>query len=344
MLCRVHVPSAPARATEDLEWSQVSGRRNAAGGGTLIEIAGTPDLAGDRRPWLTLRRREAINGYAATLPWVLGFVLFTAGPMLFSAYLIFTEWDLISAPQWIAFGNFTRLANDEVFAEVLSNTLVYTVMTVPFQLVLALAVALLLNLDIWGRNVFRAALFLPSQVPFVATAVLWFIIYHPDYGIANELLGAFGIPGVHWLDDARWVKPALAIIGIWSFGSAMIIFLAGLQNIPPSLREAAAIDGAGRFGSFWHITIPMLSPTIFFNLIIGTIGALQIFVPPYVMTNGGPGNASLMGVHYIYQTGFQNFSMGYASLLSWILFVVILLLTLVQFAIARRWVYYEGDL
>ena len=275
---------------------------------------------------------------------MLGFVLFTAGPMLFSAYLIFTEWDLISAPQWIAFGNFTRLANNEVFAEVLSNTLVYTVMTVPFQLVLALAVALLLNLDIWGRNVFRAALFLPSQVPFVATAVLWFIIYHPDYGIANELLGAFGIPGVHWLDDARWVKPALAIIGIWSFGSAMIIFLAGLQNIPPSLREAAAIDGAGRFGSFWHITIPMLSPTIFFNLIIGTIGALQIFVPPYVMTNGGPGNASLMGVHYIYQTGFQNFSMGYASLLSWILFVVILLLTLVQFAIARRWVYYEGDL
>jgi multiple sugar transport system permease protein len=321
----------------------VSGRRETASGTAVIEIGGPSGLAGDR-PWLTLRRREAINGYAATSPWVLGFVLFTAGPMLFSAYLVFTEWDLISAPRFIAFGNFTRLANDEVFAEVLSNTLVYTVMTVPLQLVLALAVAMLLNLDIWGRNIFRAALFLPSQVPFVATAVLWFIIYHPDYGIANELLGAFGIPPVHWLDDARWVKPALAIIGIWSFGSAMIIFLAGLQNIPPSLREAASIDGAGRVKNFIYITVPMLSPTIFFNLIIGTIGALQIFVPPYVMTNGGPGNASLMGVHYIYQTGFQNFSMGYASLLSWILFLVILLLTLVQFRIARRWVYYEGDL
>lgn len=319
----------------------MTGRRAATGGVDVATSAGSADAA---RPWLTLRRREAINGYASTLPWVLGFALFTAGPMVFSAYLMFTEWDLISAPQWVGLGNFSRLANDEVFAEVLSNTLVYTVMTVPLQLALALAVALLLNLDIWGRNLFRAALFLPSQVPFVATAVLWFIIYHPDYGIANEFLGAVGIPPVAWLDDARFVKPALAIIGIWSFGSAMIIFLAGLQNIPPSLREAAAIDGAGRWSSFWHITIPMLSPTIFFNLIIGTIGALQIFVPPYVMTNGGPGNASLMGVHYIYQMGFQNFSMGYASLLSWILFAVILLLTLAQFQIARRWVYYEGDL
>ena len=300
-----------------------------------------PDTA--VRPWLTLRRREAINGYAATSPWLLGFVLFTAGPMVFSAYLMFTNWDLISAPQWIGFGNFVELAGDEVFAEVLSNTLLYTVMTVPLQLVLALGVALLLNVDIWGRNLFRAALFLPSQVPFVATSVLWFIIYNPDYGLANEFLGKLGVPSVQWLDDARFVKPALAIMGIWAFGGAMIIFLAGLQNIPPMLREAAAIDGAGRIGVFWHITIPMLSPTIFFNLIIGTIGAIQVFVPPYVMTNGGPGNASLMGVHYIYQKGFENFSMGYASLLSWILFVVILLLTMVQFQIARRWVYYEGD-
>ena len=300
---------------------------------------GTPAVP----PWLTLRRREAINGYAATAPWLLGFVLFTAGPMIFSAYLMFTHWDLISAPEWIGFGNFVQLAGNEVFAEVLSNTLLYTVMTVPLQLVLALAVALLLNLDIWGRNLYRAALFLPSQVPFVATSVLWFIIYNPDYGLANEVLGKVGIPPIQWLDDARFVKPALAIMGIWAFGGAMIIFLAGLQNIPPMLREAASIDGAGKLRVFWHITIPMLSPTIFFNLIIGTIGAIQVFVPPYVMTNGGPGNASLMGVHYIYQMGFQNFSMGYASLLSWILFVVILLLTMVQFQIARRWVYYEGD-
>jgi multiple sugar transport system permease protein len=296
-----------------------------------------------RAPWLTLRRREALTGYAAILPWLLGFLLLTAGPMAFSAYLMFTQWDLISKPEWIGFGNFSRLVHDDVFREALWNTVMYTALTVPLQLVVALAVALLLNLDIIGRNVYRAAVFLPSQIPFVATAILWFIIYNPNSGLANELLGKVGIGSVNWLDDAHTVKPALIVMGVWAFGNAMIIFLAGLQNIPMHLHEAAAIDGAGIIGRFWHITLPMLSPTIFFNLIIGTIGALQVFVPPYVMTGGGPGNSSLMGVLYIYQTGFQNFSMGYASVLSWILFLVILFLTLGQFRLARRWVYYEGD-
>ncbi|HEX3812249.1 MAG TPA: sugar ABC transporter permease [Mycobacteriales bacterium] len=294
-------------------------------------------------PWLTLRRREAITGYAAISPWILGFLLFTVGPMAFAGYLTFTKWDLISSPQWVGFANFTQLIHDSVFRRVLLNTLMYTGLTVPFQLIVALGAALLLNLDVWGKNLYRAAMFLPSQIPFVATAILWFVIYNPDHGLANEFLGKLHIPAVQWLTDGRTVKPALIIMGIWAFGNAMIIFLAGLQNVPASLQEAASIDGAGVVSRFWHVTIPMLSPIIFFNLILGTIGALQVFVPPYVMTNGGPGNDSLMGVLYIYQEGFQNFQMGYASLLSWILFVVILVLTLAQFKLARRWVYYEGD-
>lgn len=294
-------------------------------------------------PWLTLRRREALTGYLVIAPWLIGFLLFTAGPMLFALYLTFTKWDLISSPQWAGLANFKQLVHDGVFRAVLLNTLMYTGLTVPLQLVVALGAALLLNLNVWGKNLFRAALFLPSQIPFVATAILWFVIYNPDHGLANELLGKVGVSGVQWLTDGRTVKPALIIMGVWAFGNAMVIFLAGLQNVPISLQEAASIDGAGAISRFWHVTVPMLSPIIFFNLILGVIGALQIFVPPYVMTNGGPGNDSLMGVLYIYQVGFQDFQMGYASLLSWILFLVILILTMAQFRLARRWVYYEGD-
>jgi multiple sugar transport system permease protein len=297
----------------------------------------------EQAPWLTLRRREAITGYAAVAPWMLGFLLFTAGPMIFAAYLTFTKWDLISSPRWVGFANFTQLIHDSVFRHVLVNTLIYTGLTVPLQLVVALGAALLLNLNVHGKNLYRAAMFLPSQIPFVATAILWFVIYNPDHGLANDFLGKLHIPPVQWLTDGRSVKPALIIMGIWAFGNAMIIFLAGLQNVPVNLQEAASIDGAGAVSRFWHVTIPMLSPIIFFNLILGTIGAIQVFVPPYVMTNGGPGNDSLMGVLYIYQEGFQNFQMGYAALLSWILFIVILLLTLAQFKLARRWVFYEGD-
>lgn len=296
------------------------------------------------RSWWTLRRRESLTGYLAISPWLLGFILLIAGPMAFSTYLMFTSWDLISTPRWVGLANVSRLIHDSVFREVLWNTIFYTCISVPVQLALALGVALLLNLEILGRNVYRAAAFLPSQIPYVATAILWFIIYNPNFGVANQILGKFGFSEIHWLDNTHWVKPALIIMSVWAFGNAMVIFLAGLQGIPLHLQEAASIDGADIFRRFVHVTIPMLSPTILFNLIIGTIGALQVFVPPYIMTDGGPGNSSLMGVLYIYQVGFQNFDMGYASLLSWILFLIIMLLTLGQFRLARRWVYYEeGD-
>lgn len=303
----------------------------------------TPVLEGADRPQrrLSLRSREALNGYLMISPWLLGFVIFTAGPMIYSAYLMFTNWDLISAPQFVGLQNFVSLVQDSEFRAVLENTFVYGIIVVPFQLAIALGVALLLNSSVIGTSVFRVACFLPSQVPFVASAVLWLVIFSPQFGLANNVLSIFHIPPQQWLANPNLVKPALAVVGIWGFGNFMVIFLAGLQTIPSHLQEAAEIDGAGPLSRFRNVTIPMLSPTIFFNVVVSIIGAIQAFVPMYVMTNGGPGTSSLTAVLYIYQVGFQNFDMGYASVLSWVLFVFILILTAIQFRVARRWVYYE---
>jgi multiple sugar transport system permease protein len=299
---------------------------------------------GHRRTGMTaLRRREAVAGYIAIMPWLLGFLIFTAGPMVFSAYLVFTKWELLTPPRWIGLGNFRFLLVDKTFRTALWNTLLYTVLSVPLQLAAALGVAMLLNLGIRGKNLYRAIIFLPSQTPVVANALLWFFIFSPTYGLANVVMDMFGLPQQRWLWDIHLVKPALIVMAIWAFGGAMIIFLAGLQNIPQSLYEAAEIDGAGAFARFRHITIPMLSPTIFFNLVIGLIGAFQVFTPVYIMTRGGPGTASMMLSMLIYRHGFEQFNMGYASLLAWILFVVVMILTLIQFTVARRWVHYEGD-
>ncbi len=290
-----------------------------------------------------LRRREAISGYIAIMPWLLGFLIFTAGPMLFSAYLTFTKWELLTPPRWIGLGNFRFLLVDKTFRTALWNTFFYTIISVPLQLAVALGVALLLNIGIRGKNWYRAIIFLPSQTPIVANALLWFFIFSPTYGLANVVMDVLGLPQQRWLWDVHLVKPALILMAIWAFGGAMIIFLAGLQNIPRSFYEAAEIDGAGNFAKFLHITIPLLSPTIFFNLVIGLIGAFQVFTPVYIMTQGGPGTASMMLGMYIYRHGFQQFNMGYASLLAWVLFVIVMLLTLLQFAGAKRWVHYEGD-
>ncbi len=290
-----------------------------------------------------LRRREALNGYLAIMPWLLGFLIFTAGPMLFSAYLVFTKWELLTPPQWVGLANFRFMMVDKTFRTALWNTLLYTVVSVPLQLAVALGVALLLNMQIRGKNLYRAIIFLPSQTPIVANALLWFFIFSPTYGLANVVMDILGLPQQRWLWDVNLVKPALIVMAIWAFGGAMIIFLAGLQNIPQSLYEAADIDGAGPVSKFVHITIPLLSPTIFFNLVIGLIGAFQVFTPVYIMTRGGPGTSSMMLGMYIYRHGFEQFNMGYASLLAWVLFTIVLLLTLMQFVLARRWVHYEGE-
>ncbi len=298
---------------------------------------------GSRQRMSPLRRREAVYGYIAIMPWLIGFLVFTAGPMIFSGYLVFTEWELLTPPVWVGLDNVRFLLKDPMFRTALWNTFIYTVISVPLQLLVALGVALLLNLNIRGTNLYRAIIFLPSQTPVVASAMLWFFIFSPTQGLANAGLKVLGIPPQRWLWDINLVKPALITIAVWAFGGAMIIFLAGLQDIPQSLYEAADLDGASSFSKLLNITIPLLTPTIFFNLVIGLIGAFQVFTPVYLMTGGGPGTSSMMMGLLIYRNGFEEFNMGYASLLAWVLFVIVITLTAIQFTLARRWVYYEGD-
>lgn len=302
-----------------------------------------PTMLMKRQPMSQMRKNEATFGLLGIMPWFLGFLVFTAGPMIYSGYLVFHDWELLTPPVYVGLDNIKFLFEDRLLPTVLWNTVIYTVVSVPLQLLVALGVALLLNMNIRGANLYRAIVFLPSQTPVVATAMLWFFIFSPTQGLANEALGLFGIPPQRWLWDIQLVKPALIAIAVWSFGAAMIIFLAGLQDVPKDLYEAAELDGASAWRKLINITVPMITPTIFFNLVIGLIGAFQVFTPVYLMTGGGPGNSSMMMGLYIYRQGFEEFDMGYASTLAWLLFLIVIALTLLQFSVARRWVYYESD-
>ena len=312
-------------------------------GRTISAATNIPTIARLRRRRLTLRHREALMGYVVISPWIIGFLVFTAFPMLFSLVLAGTDWELLGKARWVGLANVQTMLTDNLFWKSLWNTTFYTVLAVPSGLIAALGVALLLNRRVLGTNVYRLLAYLPSQLPAVATAILWFLIFSPNYGLANDVLAFLHLPTSQWIWDVHMAKPSLVIKAAWSFGGAMIIFLAGLQGIPRTLYEAAKIDGASAWGQFRHITVPMLSPIIFFNLVMGLITSYQVFTDVYVMTQGGPGNATLMLVLYIYQNAFSYFRMGYAALLSWVLFLITLALTLGQFALSRRWVYYEGE-
>jgi multiple sugar transport system permease protein len=310
----------------------------------IIEPTNTPATRTVTIPprFWTMPRHEALMGYLVISPWIVGFALFTAFPMVYSLRLAGMNWELLGKPHWVGLQNLTTMLHDDLFWTSLWNTTFYTVLVVPLLLVTALSVALLLNLGQRGSSVYRLLAYLPSQLPVVATAVLWFLIFSPDYGLANSVLTSLHLPTSQWLYSTTMAKPSLVLKAAWSFGTPMIIFLAGLQGIPVMLYEAAKIDGAGPWARFRHITLPMLSPIIFFNLIISLITSYQVFTDVYVMTQGGPGNGTLMLVLYIYQNGFTYFRMGYAAMLSWALFLITLILTLIQFALARRWVYYDG--
>jgi multiple sugar transport system permease protein len=275
-------------------------------------------------------------------PWLLGFFIWTLGPMLFSAGLVFTDWELLTPIRWVGTANFAQLAKDELFAKSLYNTAYYTFLAVPAQLVLALLAAMALNLPIRGVRFYRAAFYVPSITPQVASVILWVWIFNPEFGLANAVVQAVRLPPQLWLLDPQLVKPVFVVMSLWGIGSQMIIFLAGLQGVPEALLEAAALDGATAWHRLRYVVLPMLSPVIFFNLIIGIIGSFQVFTTAFLATNGGPANASLFYVLYLYQTAFRFLHMGYASALAWILFTIILAFTLLQFRIADRWVYYEG--
>ena len=292
----------------------------------------------------SLARREALAFYACISPWLLGFFLFVLGPMVASLVISLSRWDLLSPAEYVGLRNYQKMfGRDPLFLQSLKVTATYTLAYVPIELAGGLALALVMNQDLRIKGVFRTIYYLPSVLPGVAFVVLWMWILHPDAGLLNALLYRIGIQGPRWLADPDWALPALLMMSLWGLGRSMVIYLASLQGIPRHLYEAAAIDGAGAWPAFWKVTLPMLTPTIFFNLVLSVISTFQTFTSAYVATDGGPLDATLFYVLYIYRQGFQFFNMGYASALAWILFALILLLTLLIVRSSGRWVYYEGE-
>jgi multiple sugar transport system permease protein len=289
-----------------------------------------------------LKLREWVAGYFFAAPFIIGFLAFTAFPMLYSIWLSFNKWDLLSPMRFVGLQNFIKMVSDARANLSLYNSAYYTIVAVPIQLVISFTLALALTQKLRFRDVYRAGFYLPIIVPLVASAVVWQRVFHYEYGILNEVLGWVGIPAQKWLFDVNLAKPAFIIMSFWMIGRQMVIFIAGLGNIPQSMYEAASIDGAGSLKRMLHITIPMMTPLIFYNMVIAIINSFQTFIPAKIMTDGGPENATLFVVLNIWQQGFQFFNMGYAAALSWELFVIIVGFTIAQFYLSNKWVYYEA--
>lgn len=291
----------------------------------------------------SLRRREAVAGILFASPWLLGFFIFIAGPMIGSVFLAFTRWDLFTPPKWVGLDNFqTMLFDDLLVYQALKVTSIYAFASVPLQVILGLLLATLLNQKIRMLSFYRSVYYLPSVIGGIAVAIMWRWILGTQFGMVNTLLRSLGIQGPSWLGDADWVLVSFIVMSLWGTGSTMLIYLGGLQSIPTELYEAADVDGAGTWTKFRHITVPMMTPVIFFNMVMAIIASLQEFVVPFIMTGGGPHNASLFLVLYLYRHGFQYFQMGYASALAWLLFIYIMLLTVLVLRSSSAWVYYEG--
>ncbi len=289
-----------------------------------------------------MARREMLWGYAFIAPWLVGLLAFTAGPLVAVFYWSFTDYPMLSAPTWVGLDNYRRIfTDDDKFLLSLVNTAWYVGVRVPLHLGLAFVFALLLHRGLRGIGLLRTAIYLPSMLPIVALAVVWRILLDPRIGYVNYFTGLIGLPPVNWLTSEVWIKPVIVGISLWHVGVPMVVFLAGLGSIPDQLYEAASIDGAGRWRQLLHVTIPMLTPAILYNVIIDVINSFQVFAYAFVMTNGGPNDASLFYVLYIYRHAFELFQMGYASALSAILFVIILIFTVVLLKVARPWVQYE---
>lgn len=293
--------------------------------------------------------KNDLLGYLFISPWLIGFLALALGPMLLSLVMSFTRWSMLSPPLWIGLENYRELILDPLIPTSLWNTAYYVAFAVPLGVLLSLLLALLLHQKLKGIGLFRTIFFLPSVTNMVAVSILWMWVFNPEFGLLNRGLAMLGIDGPLWLQSETWAKPALILMSLWGVGGGMIITLAGLQNIPKELYEAAHLDGARRWHRLWHITLPMISPVLFFNLVMNTIGAFQVFTQAFVMTasssqgqEGGPNNATLFFVLYLYKKAFQQFKMGYASAMAWLLFLIILVFTVIQFSLSRRWVYYES--
>ncbi len=315
---------------------------------TATELPVARRAPGTRRPLRMSKRefREALQGYAFATPWILGLIFFTVGPILASMYLSFTQYNVLKPPQWVGLDNYVyAFTKDQQFWPSLGRTFRYAVMVVPLSIVGSFFLAMLLNQDLKGTAIYRTLFFLPHLTPVAAMAILWKWLLQAEIGPVNYLLGLIGIQGPAWLSSQQWALPSLAMISVWAAvgGNEMLIFLAGLQGVPKELYEAAELDGAGRLARVRHVTLPMVSPSIFFNLVLALIGALKVFSLAFVGTAGGPGYATWFYALHIYRSAFENFEMGYASALAWVLAVILFGFTYIQVSGSSRWVYYEGE-
>ncbi len=296
-----------------------------------------------------LAKREAREFYLFVMPWIIGLILFDFGPIVASLVIGLTDWSLLEAPSFIGLQNYVTMFKDPLFFTALWNSAYYGFFSVGLGLLVSFSLALLLNQKVVGMPLFRTIFYLPSVVSGIAVALLWGNILHPDFGLINTMLSWIGIKGPGWLSAPAWSKPSLILMSLWAAGGSMVIYLAGLQSVPAHLYEAAEIDGAGPWQKFKTVTVPMMSPVIFYNLIVGVIGSLQNFVLVLIMTQGlssqpgGPANSTMMYGLYLYLNAFTFLKMGYASALAWVLLIIIMVITALQFRLARTWVFYEGE-
>ncbi len=287
---------------------------------------------------------ESLNAWIFVLPWILGFFLFTGGPIFASLVISFTHWDIVNPPQWAGLANYETMLSDPLFFQSLKVTTMYALVAVPLQIVVGLFVAILLNTKIRLIGLYRTLFYLPAVLPIVSVAVMWRWILSRDWGLINWFLSLFGVYGPGWLSEPEWALPALILMSLWGVGAGMLIYLAGLQGIPTDLYEAAKVDGAGPWAQFLYVTLPMISPVILFQLVVGLIAAFQVFAQPFIMTQGGPQNATLFYLLHLFRNAFEFFRMGYASALSWVLFMYIAILTMLIFRFSAAWVFYEGEI
>jgi multiple sugar transport system permease protein len=295
-----------------------------------------------RRP---VRRwnREALHGYVFMSPAILGLLIFVLGPIIASLFLSFTDYNIITDPEWIGLANYNQMFQERLFWQALRVSAIYSVVSVPLGLALSLGLAVLLNHAMRGILFFRSIYYMPTVISGVGVAMLWRWLFNAEFGVINVLLGKVGIQGPAWLLDANWALPALIITSLWGLGGTTLIFLAGLQGIPQELYEAAEIDGADSWSKFRSVTLPLISNVTFFNLVLGIIGALQVFTDAFVITRGGPNHATLFLSVYLYQHAFLYLNMGYAAAIAWFMFILVMLLTLLVFRSSPLWVYYESE-
>jgi multiple sugar transport system permease protein len=296
-----------------------------------------------RRRRSALRRSQALWGWIFAAPAAIGFFVFIAGPMVASLFTSLTDWQIGGDMRFIGLGNYQKMLDDAVFWKSLRATGYFAVLSVPLSILFAFVAALLLNQARRARGFFRTLFYLPVLVPPVASSVIWLWIYSPDNGLANSMLKMLGLPPLQWIYDESTAVPSIAFMTAWAFGNMALIFLAALQGVPAQLLEAAAVDGAGPLRRMWSVTLPHVSPIILFNMITSMIAALQAFDSAYVMTKGGPNYATTFYVFYLYQQAFDQGELGYASALAWVLFVVVLVVTIILFRTSRRWVFYEAE-